>query len=182
MLARLALILTALSSSACSSSDADDAESTDASSDGSDADSTTAAGFDQDAVIARALAYATTMTRVNAEARPSQHGLADTVNVWVDDDSLAAYLALDPATPGAPAPWGPAALLVKEHLDGGGVVNGLTVMAQGDPSSTSGGWWWARLDADGTVHETGQVGFCISCHMPAEPVGWAFGVPLDNRQ
>lgn len=140
------------------------------------------ASFDADATIARALAYATTLTQVNAEARPSQHGLASTVNVWVDDAALAAYLALDPAAPGAAPSWSPDALLVKEHLDESGVATGLTVMAQGDPDASSGGWWWARLDVDGTVHETGQVGFCISCHTPVEPSGWAFGVPLDNRR
>lgn len=147
-----------------------------------DGGGSTGAGFDADATVARALAYATTLTQVNAEARPSQHGLASTVNVWVDDGALEAYLALDPAAPGEAPLWSSDALLVKEHLDASGVATGLTVMAQGEPDATSGGWWWARLDADGTVHETGQVGFCISCHTPAEPSGWAFGVPLDNRR
>ncbi len=178
---RLILALcTSLPIACAADADADTAGSGET--DTEDGGGSTGAAFDEDATIARALAYTTTLTQVNAESRPSQHGLASTVNVWADDGALAAYLALDPAAPGAAPTWSPDALLVKEHLDGGGVPTGLTVMAQGDPDATSDGWWWARLDVDGTVHETGQVGFCISCHTPVEASGWAFGVPLDNRR
>ena len=158
----------------------DDAPGSEVASD-SDGATSDGAAFDEDAVIARALEHETALTNVNVEARPSQHGLAETVDVWVDDGSLAAYLSLDPDAPDSAAPWPAEALLVKTHLDADGATTGLTIMAQGDPTSMSGGWWWGRVDADGTVRETGQVGFCISCHTPREPQGWAFGVPADNR-
>lgn len=179
---RLPLVL-AVIAPACTRGD-DDAEPGASSTGESDAGASSGAGgggFDEAAVIARALAYRDDFTQVSDEPRASQHGLADTVQVWASPEALMAYRALDPAGTDAVA-WSPAAMLLKEHLDAGGVVSGYTVMAQGDPDSSSDGWWWGRLDADGTVHETGQVGFCIGCHTTVAARGWAYGVPLDNRR
>jgi hypothetical protein len=137
--------------------------------------------FDADAVISRAMSYETELVRINATSRASQHGLADTVDVWVAPEIADLYRSLDPDAGGALVEFPDDALLVKTHKDTGGAVDGYTIMAAGDPDSTSGGWWWARVGADGTPAETGQVVFCIDCHQAVEAEGWVFGVPLDNR-
>jgi hypothetical protein len=146
-----------------------------------ESDSTGAAAFDADAVVARAMAYETELVRINAESRASQHGLADTVDIWVAPEIADLYRSLDPDAAGGLVEFPTGALLVKTHLDANGAVDGYTVMANADPDSTSGGWWWARIGADGMPAETGQVGFCIGCHQAVEAEGWVFGVPLDNR-
>lgn len=140
------------------------------------------AEFDAEAVAVRAADYADALVQVNAVARASAHGLAAAVNVYVTPDDRAAYLSLDPGREADVAPTFAAdALLVKEHLDSKGDVAGLTIMAAGDPSSPN-GWWWARADAELAVVESGQLGYCISCHDQVEAQGWVFGVPLDNRR
>jgi hypothetical protein len=145
-------------------------------------DSTGAPGFDESQALARAMAYETELVQINAMPRASQHGLADTVDVWVAPEIAELYRSLDPDADGPLVELPDDALLVKTHLDGTGVVAGYTVMTKGDPASTSGGWWWARVDANGNPAETGQVGFCIGCHQAVEAEGWAFGVALDNRR
>ncbi len=179
-LRRLALSLAAVAG-ACTSATNDAADGGSSSGDTGGSSEGGGGGFDDSAAIARALAYRDDFTQVSDQPRASQHGLAETVQVWASAEALAAYRALDPAGTDA-AQWPPGSMLLKEHLDAGGTVTGFTVMAQGDPGSDSGGWWWARLDADGTVHETGQVGFCIGCHTTVAARGWAYGVPLDNRR
>lgn len=174
--------LCAITSGACASTD-EDVDDTSTTSDDDDADSgsTGAAAFDADAVLARAMAYESELVRINATSRASQHGLADTVDMWVAPEIADLYRSLDPDATGALVEFPDGALLVKTHKDADGVVAGYTIMANGDPDSTSGGWWWARVGSDGMPAETGQVGFCIGCHQAVEAEGWVYGVPVDNR-
>lgn len=164
---------------ACASTDEDSGDtSTSAEAESS---STGVPGFDADATLARAMAYETELVRINATSRASQHGLADTVDMWVAPEIAELYRSLDPDAANPLVEFPDDALLVKTHKDASGAVDGYTIMAQGDPESTSGGWWWARVGSDGAPAETGQVGFCIGCHRAVEAEGWVFGVPLDNR-
>lgn len=171
--------LCAITSGACAPTDEDSGDTSTAA-DG-DSSSTGETAFDADAVLARAMAYESELVRINATSRASQHGLANTVDMWVAPEIVDLYRSLDPDAAGALVDFPEGALLVKTHNDADGIVEGYTIMASGDPDSTSGGWWWARVGSDGMPAETGQVGFCIGCHQAVEAEGWVFGVPLDNR-
>lgn len=175
------LCLCTFTSVACAPTDEDTGDTSSAASTDADSGSTGAAAFDTGAVLVRAMAYESELVRINATSRASQHGLADTVDMWVAPEIVELYRSLDPDAAGAIVKFPDGALLVKTHKDADGVVVGSTIMANGDPDSTSGGWWWARIGSDGMPAETGQVGFCIGCHQAVEAEGWVFGVPLDNR-
>ena len=149
-----------------------------------DESGTGAAGgpIDEDAALARGAAYETEFTKINAMDFPSQHGLAATVNVWVSPEAVAAYDALDPANPSAPAiPEG--GIVLKEHLNTEGAKDGYLMMVKGpaDYAPEASSWWWARVDGTGATQETGQVGFCLGCHNTVADQGHLYGVPLDNR-
>jgi hypothetical protein len=176
-LSMLPLVL-ALACTAADGDDGDDDGSGDTAADSSDG----GAAFDEQAALARAMDYQASFTQISAEGRASQHGLAKTVQMWASPEAVDLYGMIDPDGAAAAVSFPDGAMLLKEHLDDAGIVTGYTVMAKGDPASTSGGWWWGRLDADGTVHETGQVGFCIGCHTSVQATDWAYGVPLDNRR
>lgn len=173
---RTLAVLLAMTVLACASDDDGDDAAADESSSGD------AAAFDEDAVVARAMGYATELVRIDAQSRPSQHGLAATVSFYVAPEIAAMYRTLDPSQPGPAVDFPDGSLLVKQHLDETGTAVGYTIMAKGDPASTSDGWWWGRVDATGALKDHGQVGYCIACHEAVAADGWAFGVPLDNRR
>ncbi len=138
--------------------------------------------FDQDEVIESAKLYATDLVKINAEARPSQHGAASTVNFYVEQEMADLYRMLDPEAP-APVALPEGTLVVKEHLNDEGAPNGFTMMYKGPAGydSDASDWFWARVDGSGATQETGAVPFCIDCHSAAGASGHIFGVPLDNR-
>jgi hypothetical protein len=122
--------------------------------------------------------------RVNRESRPSQHGLAETVNHWVPPELAETYLAIHPGDPASAQDLPTGAMLVKEHLDAMGVATGLTVMYRAAPGTApdSADWWWGLIELpQESLVESGQVGWCISCHDNAASTGYVFGVALDNR-
>ena len=139
--------------------------------------------FDEEETIAQALDYES-MVRINDVALPSQHALGDTVNMWVPEEHAELYRAIDPELTESDVEFEPGAVIVKEHLDAGGEPNSVTIMAKAEPGydAEHADWWWARVDIDGTVRETGQVGFCIGCHDPRAETEYLFGVPSDNRR
>jgi hypothetical protein len=145
-------------------------------------DTGTPDAIDEDAELARAAAYETNLVQINATPFASQHGLAATVNTWVSPEAEAAFAALDPAAPVAPA-LDPGTMVLKEHLDAEGNKDGYLMMVKGPvgyaPDASD--WWWARVDGTGATQETGQVGFCLGCHNAVAASGHLFGVPLDNR-
>lgn len=138
------------------------------------------APFDEAEVIEQAGQYATALVQINDTSFPSQHGLAATVNVFVDAAAADLYRTLDPAAP-TEVDFPEGTLIVKEHLDADGAEDGYLLMYRGpegyDPDASD--WFWARVDGSGTTQETGAVGFCIGCH--AQVAGHVFGVETDNR-
>lgn len=148
-------------------------------SEGSSGDS----AFDEDAVLALAAAYATDLEQINATPFGSQHGLADTVNVFVTPEHAAAFDTLDPAAPSL-VEFVEGTLIVKEHLDGDGAYDGYLLMYKApegyNPDAAD--WYWARVTASGNAPNTGTVGFCINCHAQVAETGYVFGVETDNRQ
>lgn len=157
------------------------AGSTATATDGADGTSSGAAPFDEAEVIEQGSQYATMLVQINADPFPSQHGLAATVNVFVDPANADLYRMLDPAAP-AELDFPEGALVVKEHLDADGNPDGFLMMYQGpdgyDPDAHD--WFWARVDGTGATKETGAVGFCIDCH--AQAPGHIIGVAMDNRR
>ena len=153
---------------------------TDAATDAADS-SGDASPFDEAEVIEQASMYATNLEKINIDAFGSAHGLADTVNVFINSEAADLYRSIDfdaPTDVGFPE----GTLIVKEHLNAEGAEDGFLMMYRGPEGylPDAGGWFWARIDGTGATRETGAVGFCISCHMPVE--GWVFGVPADNQQ
>ncbi len=148
---------------------------------GTDGASTGEAPFDEAEVIEQGGQYANALVQINDTSFTSQHGLAATVNVFVDPAAADLYRTLDPEAPVALAfPEG--TLIVKEHLDAGGNQSGYLMMYRGPEGYNPDGsdWFWARVDGAGATQETGAVGFCISCHAAAP--GHVFGVATDNRR
>ncbi|MCA9710488.1 MAG: hypothetical protein KDK70_31900 [Myxococcales bacterium] len=146
-------------------------------------ESTGDAPFDEAAVIEQAGTFATTLVKINAMPFPSQHGLADMVNVYVDAGAADLYRALALAAPvEVDLPEG--TLLVKEHLDMAGAYDGYLMMYRGPAgyAPETDDWFWARIDGSGTTQETGPSGavnFCIGCHTSAP--SFVFGVAADNK-
>lgn len=140
-----------------------------------------ASPFDEAEVIELGGRYATELVQINTDPFPSQHGLAAAVNVFVDPANADLYRTLDPAAP-AELDFPEGALIVKEHLDADGNADGYLLMYQGpdDYAPAAHDWFWARVDGTGTTQETGEVGFCISCH--AQAPGHIIGVATDNQR
>lgn len=136
--------------------------------------------FDEAEVIAQAGMYATELVQINEVAFASQHGLADTVNVFINPEAAELYRSLDPEDP-ADVVFPEGTVVVKEHLDPAGAFDGYLLMYRGpDEYEPEGGnWFWARVDGSLTTQETGAVGFCIGCHQPSP--SFLFGVPADNQ-
>jgi hypothetical protein len=141
-------------------------------------------GVDADAVLSRALDYREALERVTAASAPSQHGLADTVHVWIDPSASSSYRALDPASDeSSDVAFPEDTLFVKEHLDADGTPAGLTLMFRGADgyAPESADWWWGRTNAAGALQDEGQVGFCIDCHAGANAEAYVFGVVANNQ-
>ena len=126
-------------------------------------------------------------TRVTMDAAMSQHAASDLVIVWVNDEALDQYLAIDPAdTEATSDPFPVGTILVKQGANADGEPDGAaTVMAKFDEgfNAEAGDWWWGRFSTAGELAESGAVGFCISCH---DGNGFArndyvAGTPIENR-
>ena len=145
--------------------------------DGDSAGETGEPGVDADAVVADALNYAS-FEKINAVAAGSQHGLADTVNIWVPSEYAGLYRSIDPADPNASASFPAGALIIKEHLDANAEPVGMTIMYKGPAGydAQNDDWWWGNASLDGVLNDQGAVGYCIGCHMPQAATDWVFGV------
>lgn len=144
---------------------------------------TEANGLDEAAILEAADDYAN-LEQVSVEARASQHALADTVQFYVAAADRDLYLSIDPENPTA-VTFEEGALLVKENLDASGASDGYFAMYKAAPGYDPEGndWYWLRVEGDGSVGNSGKVGFCKDCHGggPAAVSDLVFGVPLDNR-
>lgn len=162
----------------------DGASSSEGASSSQGSDSSGEVTVDGDMIIAEATAFATEMTKINMTPFPSQHGLAATVNVYVSNSQADLFRTLDPANPmdvGLPA----GTHIVKEHLDTAGQYDGFLSMYKAPEGydDAAADWFWARVDVDGNVGNSGKVSFCsvAACHGAVVDSGLVFGVPMDNR-
>ncbi|MCB9752929.1 MAG: hypothetical protein H6713_23485 [Myxococcales bacterium] len=141
--------------------------------------------IDEDFVVAEALGYADNFVKINAVAEGSQHGLADTVNYWVQPEHEVEYRSIDPATHTPELSFPVGTIMVKEHLDAMGEFAGLTVMAKAEPgyNPDQNDWWFANIGADMGVNESGKIGYCFSCHdgNGTAPTDYLYGVPADKQ-
>jgi hypothetical protein len=98
----------------------------------------------------------------------SQHQLAPRAVVWIDENAAAAYRGIDPTDAMATAaPFPVGTIVIKESRSEAGEPDGsATVMAKLDPgfNTAAGDWWWGRFGKDGSLVESGVLGFCIDCH------------------
>lgn len=181
---RFVLVCSLLSMPIACGDDGGGGEGSDESGDsGGSGDSTGTAPFDEAEIIAQGGMYATELVKINAQPFSSMHGLADTVNVYVNAEAEALFRTLDPAAPTEVAlPEG--TLVVKEHLDAQGAYDGYLMMYRGPEgyAPETNDWFWARIDGNGVAQDTGPSGpvdYCIGCHMPAP--SFVFGVEAGNQ-
>ena len=90
---------------------------------------------------------------VGVQPGTGPHG--DHVQIWWNDDAVAAYEAATPTLPVGAA-------LVKESYDNadGATVSTITAMWKEDETA----WTWAKLDGDGALDEAGALSACSGCH------------------
>lgn len=130
------------------------------------------ASVDEAAIIEEAMAYEM-LTQVNDEPLESVHGLAATMNLFVDAGAASLYPVIPAGTV-----FDEDTIIVKEQLNGDGSLNSLAVMYKGPAgySADSGDWWFAVVNPDGSTQVSGQPGACVGCHMDAGETDWAFGM------
>jgi len=170
---RLLPLLFLLSPLACDG-DAMDAESSGADTDGGGGSEGTPT-VDEQAIAEQAINFQS-LTRINDQPQTSQHGLADTMNVWVDAAAAEDYAGL--SLGGMPT-FEPQTILLKEQLNADATLNSIAVMYKGPSgySADSGDWWFGLVNPDGTVRLGGQPASCVDCHAAVESQDWAWGLP-----
>lgn len=126
-------------------------------------------------------------TRVTNMPATTQHAASPRVTVWVANEVLSAYLAIDPNDANATAEAFPVGtIIIKQGRDAAGEPDGqATVMAKFDAgfNPEAADWWWGRFDPTGALAESGVVGYCIACHEgnSLQKTDYLAGTPLDNR-
>ena len=148
-------------------------DSADTEQDSADDTSGGAATVDEDAIADQAINF-NTLELLNDEPLSSQHGLANTMNLWVDADAVAAYESLSEGTV-----FDEGTYLLKEQLNGDGSLNTVAVMYKG-PSGyapDAGDWFFGLIQPDGSIQLGGQPGACVGCHADVSEQDWAWGLP-----
>jgi hypothetical protein len=115
------------------------------------------------------------LTQVTDAPVPSaQHGLADTLDVFVTDGAVSDYLTLVPNEPSdVVLPVG--TFLVKRQYDETGAVNSHTIMVKGrDVADDVGDWQFFFAGEDGEVGP--GSGGCISCHQLVPDADFVYGL------
>jgi hypothetical protein len=126
-------------------------------------------------------------TRVSMTGTTSQHGNAELVHIWVSDEAVAAYKAIDPDDAEATAgPFPEGTMIVKQNLDAAGEPTGAATVLAKQASGfnpDAGDWYWGRFGEDGALAQGGVVAFCIDCHASngLESTDWLNGVPTGNQ-
>lgn len=167
---RLLPLFFLLSPLACDG-DAMDAESSgDATGDSGDTPT-----VDEQAIAEQAINFQS-LTKINDQPQTSQHGLADTMNLWVDAAAAEDYAGL--SLGGTPT-FEPQTILLKEQLNADATLNSVAVMYKGPSgySTSTGDWWFGLVNPDGTVRLGGQPASCVDCHAAVETQDWAWGLP-----
>jgi hypothetical protein len=127
---------------------------------------------DEDAIAEQALDFES-LVKLTDEPVASQHGLANTMNLWVDEGSVATYESLGTAD------FAPGSTIIKEQLEPDGTLNSLAVMFKGPEgySPDSGDWWFGIVRPNGNVGPGGQPASCVDCHAGVQAQDWAWGLP-----
>lgn len=168
MRARAVLFPLLLSLAACDGDSMTDSADTEPSTSGTDADLT----VDEEAIVVQALDFAS-LEKFNDQEVPSQHGLANRMNLWVNVEALSAYEGLGEGTL-----FDPGTYIIKEQLNGDGTLNSMAVMFKG-PSGyapDAGDWWLGVINPDGSIVVGGQPGSCVGCHSDVAEQDWAWGL------
>ncbi len=130
-------------------------------------------GVDEAAIAEQAVAFES-LEKINDEPLQSQHGLASTMNMWVDAAAAPAYASL-----GAGTAFDPDTIILKEQLNADGELDSIAVMYKGPAgyAPDAGDWWFGLVNPDGSVRLGGQPDACVSCHADASDQDWAWGLP-----
>ncbi len=153
---------------ACDEDSTMDSADTDASTEATDGEPT----VDEQAIVTQALDF-TSLEKFTDEPVPSQHGLANTMNLWVNAGALSAYEGL-----GAGTLFDPGTYIIKEQINGDGSLNSVAVMFKGPPgyAPDAGDWWFGVINRDGSVVVGGQPNSCVGCHADVAEQDWAWGL------
>jgi len=129
-------------------------------------------------------------TRITDGTLPTQHGVADSVAIWVTNAAVPQYREIDPTdADDTSEPFPEGTIIVKQnYAEDGSTPGSATVMAKMAPgfAAETSDWWWGRFKDDGTLAESGGAGdvdYCISCHegngLPR--TDWLQGVAEESR-
>jgi len=126
---------------------------------------------------------------VSGAPYPSAAAAQTDIDVFVTAADYAMYTRISPDQSGSGASLAPGATIVREVMDGSGVVSKLTLMVKGPPgyNPTVGDFWFGVTTPDGTpvvdngVTQLGKLSACYGCHMPRATDGFLFGVPTADR-
>ncbi len=130
---------------------------------------------DEQAIAEQAIAFES-LEKINETPLTSQHGLADTMNLWVDAAAAQDYAGL--SLGGTPS-FDPQTIILKEQLDADGTLNSVAVMYKGPAgyAPDSGDWWFGLVNPDGSIRLGGQPPSCVDCHASVANQDWAWGLP-----
>ena len=138
---------------------------------------------DEDAVMDRAFDYAAQLVQLNDQPEPGTHGDAADINYFSLPENLELFKTIDPELTDQQVSFIQGAMFVKEHLDNSGAQIGFTVMYKAPPGffPEANDWWWGRV-SEGSITHSGQVNFCVDCHVMVDNTDYVYGVPLENRR
>ncbi len=161
-------LCTLLCVTACDDDAMMNAADTDSGSEGSGGPAT----VDEEAIVEQAVDFAS-LEKFNEAPLPSQHGLANRMNLWVDAGALSAYESL-----GAGTVFDEGTSIIKEQLNADGTLNSMAVMFKGPVgyAPDAGDWWFGVVNPDGSVVVGGQPGSCVGCHADVAEQDWAWGL------
>lgn len=146
------------------------------------------AGFTEGDVVEAFATFSTEgFTRITDGTSPTQHGVADSVAIWVSSAAVDQYLDIDPSDEAdTTLPFPEGTIIVKQNYDAVGAATGAaTVLAKMEAgfAPETGDWWWGRFGEDGSLAESGVIGYCVSCHegngLPR--TDWVQGVTEEDR-
>ena len=96
------------------------------------------------------------------EQSPTHAG--DYVRILVSEEALPLYDGME-------IPDG--AVIAKPRYADANCTEFKAVTSMKKDSSAESGWQWQRVDVEGVVENTGQVDFCVQCHMGCAANDWA---------
>jgi hypothetical protein len=140
--------------------------------------------IDETALVLKALKYKSQDFIRASSVYPSSATKSAQIQVFVSKEAHEAYQRIEPSATGSDQRIAEGSIVVREILDKAGIVQKLTMVAQGPKgyNPISGDLWFASTDIngnflkDGTTSLHGPLPTCSGCHAARAMDGYLFGV------